>query len=136
MKALIASVAAVAALSAAMPAAAQSWGRNSDFGDFGRGRSESARLEQRIEVGLRSGQLTFREAAMLRRDVARVRDLEWRYGRDGRISANEARDLDWRYAAVSQRLRFEQRDPDRGYGAGYGYGQGGYGGGYANGYRR
>ncbi len=128
MKALIASVAAVAALSAAMPAAAQSWGRDSDFRDFGRGRSESARLERRIEVGLRSGQLTFREAAMLRRDVAQVRDLEWRYGRDGRISAREARDLDWRYASVTQRLRFERRDPDRGYG--YGYGQGGYAGGY------
>ncbi len=129
MKALIASVFAVAAVSAAVPAAAQPWGRP----DFGRDRSESAR----IDVGLRNGQLTLREATLLRRDVARVRDLEWRYGRDGRITAGEARDLDRRYAAVTQRLRFERRDADRGYG--YGYGQGGYGygqGGYAGGYRR
>ena len=138
-KALIASVAAVAAVSAALPAAAQTWGRFDDFGRAG----PSARIEQRIETGLRSGQLTMREATMLRRDVARVRDLEWRYGRDGRISSSEARDLDRRYAEVTQRLRFERRDPDRGYGYGYGYNQGGYygnqngyySGPYAGGYR-
>lgn len=74
MKALIASVVAVAAVSAAVPAVAQPWGRP----DFGRDRSESARIEHRIDVGLRNGQLTLREATLLRRDVARVRDLEWR----------------------------------------------------------
>ena len=132
MKALIASVATVLAVSAAVPATAQSWGR---YDDFGRDRSEAERMDRRIDNGLRNGQLTQREAALLRRDVDQVRRLEWRYARDGRISGSEARDLEHAYAQVTARLRFERRDPERGYGAGYGNGYGGYGGGYSRGYR-
>jgi len=131
MKALIASVAALAALAAAVPASAQSWDRNDrgfDNGRFdnrfdnrGRGGSEAARIEQRIEVGLRNGSLTRTEAVRLRTQLRTVQHLEWRYARDGRVTPNEARELDRRYAQVTMRLRMENRDRDnRGFGQGYG----------------
>lgn len=142
MKAIIASVAAVAALAAAMPAAAQSWGGSFNGRDNGRfdnrsdqrfdgrfdnrGRSEAARIEQRIEVGLRNGSLTRNEAIRIRADLRVVQQLEWRFTRDGRVTPNEARELDRRYAQVAFRLRAERNDRDydrRGYGSGYGNGR-------------
>ena len=123
MKAIIASVAAVAALAAAMPASAQSWG-----GPFnGRGRvSEAARIEQGIQVGLRNGSLTRSEAVRLQTQLRQVQQLEWRFARDGRITASEARQLDRRYAQVAVRLRSERNDRDfdrRSFGSGYGNGR-------------
>jgi hypothetical protein len=126
MKAIIASVAAVAAvaaLAAAVPASAQSWG--GPFNGGGRfGAAGSARIDQRIELGLRNGSLTRTEATRLRRQLRDVQQREWRYARDGRVTASEARDLDRRYAALTMRLRVERRDNDRrGYGWGYGGGR-------------
>lgn len=124
MKAFIASVAAVAALSAALPAAAQSWGRFAPSQS-----SAGARLEQRIESGVRSGAITPSEARSLDSRLRSVRELEWRYGRDGYISPSEARDLDRRYAELSARIRSERMDRQRdyrGYGYGYGHDERGY----------
>ena len=126
MKAIIASVAAVAALAAAMPASAQSWGGQFN-GRFDRGRvSESTRIEQGIQVGLRNGSLTRSEAVRLQNQLRQVQQLEWRFARDGRITASEARQLDRRYAQVAVRLRSERNDRDfdrRGFGSGYGNGR-------------
>ena len=130
MKALFASVAAVAALSAAVPAAAQSWGGqyNRQYDNYGgqyrddfRGRgADSDRIAQRIDMGVRNGSLTRSEAARLHAQLRQVQQLEWRYGRDGRITPNEARELDNRYARLQVRLRVERHDNDRAYGSGYG----------------
>lgn len=114
-KTLIASIAAVGALAAALPAAAQSYG----------GRDATERLERRIERGIASGDLTRGEAGRLRAELADLRRLEWRFSRDG-LSRFEARELDQRYASLESRIRFERRDYQqrgdrRGYGAGYGY---------------
>ena len=128
MKGLLISLGAVAVLATALPAAAQSWDRS-----YGGGGA----LEQRIERGIRDGSLTRREAVSLRQRLNEVQRLEWRYGRDGRISNSEARELDRRYAELERRLRFERRDDQR---RGYGWNDRGYDGyrndrGYGGGWR-
>lgn len=122
MKALIASVVAVAAVSTAMPAAAQGWARPG-FAPHNGG--DAMRIERQIEMGARNGSLTRGEVNSLRRQLQDIRQIEWRYARNG-VSAREARELDRRYAELSARLRFERRDgqDNRGYGYGYGRGDG------------
>ena len=137
MKGLLISLGTAAVLAAAMPAAAQSWdgygrggfnGGGFNGGGFGRGGLGS--IEARIEQGIRDGSLTRNEANRLRNRAQDLRQLEWRYGRDGRISNSEARELDRRYAELNRRLFVERRDNDtRGYGwndRGYGGGRGGW----------
>ena len=129
MKRVILSLAAVAALGVAMPAAAQGFGSNG-WGT----RFNDNRIEMRIDRGLRDGSLTRREARSLRMQLQDARRLEAAYARDGRISGREAQDLNQRYAALSTRLRWERNDGEnRNVGApGYGY-RGGYNNGYNNG---
>ena len=124
MKGLLISLGAIAVLGTALPAAAQSWDRG--YGD--RSYGDGGRIEARIERGIRDGSLTRREAISLRQRLNEVQRLEWRFGRDGRISGSEARELDRRYAELQRRLRFERRDNDtRGYGYNDRYSRG-YGG--------
>jgi chaperonin cofactor prefoldin len=71
-------------------------------------------LDQRIDAGIRSGQLTSTEAAQLRAEFNDLLRLESRYRRDG-LSAAERDDLDRRFDMLSQRIRVERRDgQDRG----------------------
>jgi hypothetical protein len=134
MKALFASAAALAVVAVALPAAAQSWdpgyGRGAPYGDaygrngFARGPNNFAadRIAQRIDQGFRNGALTPNEARNLQSRLESVRQLEWRYGRDGYISPSEGRALDRRYADLESRVYAQLRDNDRrGYGYGYGY---------------
>jgi len=74
-----------------------------------------ARLDQRIDRGLRSGQLTRNEAYRLRSEFRRIAYLENRYRSNG-LSSWERADLDRRFDALSAQIRFERRDGDR-----YGY---------------
>ena len=137
MKRVILSMAAVAALATALPAAAQGY-NGQGFGPNGWGqRFNDDRIEMRINQGLRDGSLTRNEARSLRMQLRDARQVERMYIRDGRISGREARDLDRRYAALNMRLRWERNDGEnRNVGApGYGY-RGGYNGGYYNGYGR
>lgn len=134
MKAILASVAAIAALSAAVPATAQTVARiDVQFGGYNQphrggvyvppgrfGGSQAARIQQRIDMGVRNGTLTRNEANRLHAQLRQVQQVEWRAHRDGRITAREAADLDRRYANLTARLRFERRDSDRRYGGGYG----------------
>lgn len=122
MKRVILSLAAVAALGVAMPAAAQGFGPNG-WGN----RFNDDRIEMRINQGIRDGSLTRNEARTLRNQLRDARQVERMYIRDGRISSREARDLDRRYAALNLRLRWERNDgQNRNVGApGYGY-RGGY----------
>lgn len=77
-----------------------------------------ARLEQRIDQGVRSGRLTRREAMSLRTEFRNVARLESRYRANG-LSARERADLDRRFDALSARLRWERNDGDN---VGHGYG--------------
>ena len=73
------------------------------------------RLDQRIDQGMRNGQLTRGEAYRLRREFQRIAYLENRYRANG-LSSWERADLDRRFDALSSQIRFERRDGDR-----YGY---------------
>jgi hypothetical protein len=122
MKRVILSLASVAALATALPAAAQG------FGPMGWGhRFDDDRIQMRINQGVRDGSLTRYEARNLRAQLRDARAVERAYIRDGRINAREARDLDRRYAALNMRLRWERHDGQNrnvrapGYGYGYGY---------------
>ena len=91
-----------------------------------------AELDQRIDAGVRSGQLTPPEAANLRAQFQDLIRLESRY-RIGGLSYNERTDLDRRFDALSNQVYAERRDPERTYGQGYGnrygndrYAQNGY----------
>lgn len=140
MKKTLLSLVAVAALAgAAAPAAAQGYGYGPGSGyggpgyggpgyghggpayDGGQGIARGDNLEARIARGVRSGQLTYREAASLRAELRYAERLAWRYRADGRVTRWEAADLDRRFDAISARLRYERHDRDYGYGYGDGW---------------
>jgi hypothetical protein len=130
MKKVLLSVAAVATLAAAVPAMAQpydpgfGYGRGYDaaytrgFGDINQREREIA---FRIQRGQRDGSLNWREARMLRSQLARIEDLEQRYRFDG-LNGWESADLNRRLDRLNFQLRTQRRDGD--YGAGYGRGWG------------
>ncbi len=68
-----------------------------------------ANLDARIEAGVRSGDLTRREATELRGAFSDVARLEARYRVDG-LSAWERTDLDRRFDALSSRIRHDRHD--------------------------
>ncbi len=71
----------------------------------------SARLDARIDQGIRTGALTRPEARRLQTDLRGLTRLEYSYRRSGGgLSLGERRELDRRYAAISQRIRFEKHD--------------------------
>lgn len=109
MKKILLSIAAVAALTAAVPAAASAHSIND--------RQEA--LDRRIDQGLRSGALTRPEAARLRGELREAARLEHRYRRDG-LTRWERADLDRRFDRISVQIRYERRDGQRDYGQGYG----------------
>ncbi|WP_296819344.1 hypothetical protein [Brevundimonas sp.] len=125
-------LAAVTALSAAVPAAAQtisvSFGYGQDYGgrydrgdrydrhdrwDRGWDRIEHRiqRLDRRIDQGVRSGQISRREAYSLRMQFRALVQLEQRYSRGG-LNEWERRDLNQRFDRLSRQIRYERRDRD------------------------
>jgi hypothetical protein len=127
MKKILLSIAAVSAIAAAVPAvaSAQSYGydRGSDRGydrGYGHGGDRVARLDQRIDVGIRSGGLTRNEAWRLKGDLRETARLEARYSRDG-LSRWERADLDRRFDRISAQIRYERRDGDHRYDQGRRY---------------
>lgn len=134
MKTILAALAAVAAVTAvAAPAAAQPY-RDHDRHDQGRyeqGRHEQGRHEQgrynlnqrqdrlneRIEIGVRRGMITRREAAQLRDQSRAIARIEARYRVNG-LNGRERADLDRRFDRLDARIAHEMRDRD--YGQGYG----------------
>lgn len=73
--------------------------------------ARQARLEARIDRGVRSGALSRREAVQLRSDFRRLERLEAQYRRSGGgLSMSERRDLDRRFDALSARIRYEKHD--------------------------
>lgn len=101
MKKIITAALAAASLAAvAAPAAAQPFmGIN----------QRQANLDQRIDMGVRNGSLTRREAFQLRTEFRQLQLLENRYRRGG-LTAWERSDLDRRFNVLSARIRFERHD--------------------------
>lgn len=77
--------------------------------------ARQARLDRRIERGLRNGRLTPREAASLRAEYRSIARLEARYRASGGLSSWERADLDRRFDALAARIRWERNDYARGY---------------------
>jgi hypothetical protein len=124
MKTLIAALAAVTTVTAiAAPAAAQTYGRH----DQGRDEQDrgahnlnqrQAQLNSRIEIGVRRGAITRREAADLRSQSYEIARLEARYRVNG-LNGRERADLDRRFDRLETRIAREVHDRD--YGQGYGH---------------
>jgi hypothetical protein len=76
--------------------------------------ARQARLEARINQGIRSGALNRSEAARLRNEYRGIVRLEARYRatRPG-LTLAERRDLDRRFDALSARIRIEKHDRNR-----------------------
>ncbi len=75
--------------------------------------ARQARIENRINQGIRSGALTRPEAARLRNEFREISRLENRYraSRPG-LTMAERRDLDRRFDALERRIRIEKNDRD------------------------
>ncbi|MES2754994.1 MAG: hypothetical protein V4659_10050 [Pseudomonadota bacterium] len=71
--------------------------------------ARQARLDTRIDQGVRNGSLTRPEAARLRTDFRGLVSLEQRYRRNG-LSNWERTDLNRRFDALSARIRYERHD--------------------------
>lgn len=116
----LAPVLAVAAVSVALPAAAQSHHGPARPGPayhapaYGSWQSINARqanLDRRIDQGVRNGQLSRREAVRLRGEFNNLLRLEANYRRGG-LTAWERNDLDRRFDRLSAQIRSERRDRD------------------------
>ncbi|HEX8256839.1 MAG TPA: hypothetical protein VF589_04345 [Allosphingosinicella sp.] len=71
-------------------------------------------LEQRIDIGLRSGRLTQTEAVRLRSDFRLLANIEADYRRSGGgLSIDERADLDRRFDVLTARIRIESNDWQR-----------------------
>ena len=100
---LIPALAAVT-LAAAIPAAASA-------APWQNVNQRQANLEQRIDMGVRSGALTRMEAAGLRSQFNGLNRLETRYRMSGGgLSAWERADLDRRFDNLSRQIRTERHD--------------------------
>jgi ABC-type microcin C transport system permease subunit YejB len=107
MKRLAMSLSAVAVALAIAPAAAQAapWQPINQ---------RQANLEQRIDQGVRSGELTRNEARRLRSEFAALDRLEMRYRRSGGgLDARERADLDRRFDRLSAEIRLQKHDYQR-----------------------
>jgi hypothetical protein len=141
MKTILASLAALTALSAAPAFAApgdyrdaprySDYGQGNYGGQFDRGpnfrsdtRSDLMRLEGMINQGMRNGSIDRREARMLYGQLQDIRTMHVRFIRaNGRLDARERVILDRRVDALRAAIFRQGRDRDyRGYDNGYGRG--------------
>ena len=91
---------ATAAIVSAAPAMAQTWQNINE---------RQAQLDQRIDAGVRSGQLTGAEASRLRAEFREIAGLENDYRRDG-LTAGERAELDRRFDRLALQIRNERHD--------------------------
>jgi hypothetical protein len=107
MKRTLLSLLAASSLAVALPAVAnaQNWTSINE---------RQANLDQRIDNGVRNGDLTRAEADMLRADFNRLAHMEvdYRTSAPG-LTLAETQDLDRRFDALSQRIRVERADTER-----------------------
>lgn len=119
MKKFTIMLASVAVAAAAMPAIATA-APAPDYGFSYQGggawqniNARQARIEARINQGIRSGALTRREAVQLRAQFRGIANLEARYraSRPG-LTMAERRDLDRRFDALERSIRIQKHDRD------------------------
>jgi hypothetical protein len=72
-----------------------------------------SRLEQRIERGRHSGELTRYEYRRLRNEMRLIARDDYAFRADGRLSHRERQNLQARLDAVSRAVYYELRDGDR-----------------------
>nr|WP_312054101.1 hypothetical protein [Brevundimonas diminuta] len=110
---VLAATTAAVAIGAALPAAAQSYRHAPVYESRHDGwRSIDQRkynLDRRIDQGVRTRQLSVREASRLKNELNSLVRLERAYQRDG-LSRRERMELDRRYDALSAKIRYERRD--------------------------
>ena len=124
MKKLLIPALAVAVASAALPAAAQSYGGPSSYDRHGPSRGHGYEqdyrgwnaiaqrkhnLDRRIDRGVQTRQLSYREASRLRDELDSLVRLERQYMRGG-LTRWERQDLDRRYDRLSAKVRYERND--------------------------
>lgn len=71
-----------------------------------------AQLDQRIDAGVRSGDLSRQEAMRLRSEFRQLANVEAQYRANG-LSPGERADLDRRFDRLAMQVRMERRDGDR-----------------------
>ncbi|MFL5296945.1 MAG: hypothetical protein ACJ798_11245 [Phenylobacterium sp.] len=104
MKRVLFSLAAAATLAAAIPAVATAAPWQSI-------NQRQANLEQRIDQGIRTGDLNRPEAQRLRQQFRHLARLEAQYRRSGgRLTYAERRDLDSRFDRLSERIYAQRHD--------------------------
>ena len=104
----------VALFAATTPAWAAPGGPDAGLGE------REYRLEQRIEHGWRTGELTRPEYRRLRFELTEIERADRYYRSDGFLSPHEVRELHTRLDALSRQVFHETRDVERRYGYGYG----------------
>ena len=118
MKKLLIPALAVAVASAALPAAAQSYDRHGpsrghgyEQNDYGWNAIAQRKhnLDRRIDQGVRTRQLSRREASRLQDELNSLVRLERQYQRGG-LTRWERQDLDRRYDRLSAKVRYERND--------------------------
>ena len=120
MKKLLIPALAVAVASVALPAAAQSYDRHGPSRGHGYEQNYNGwnaisqrkhNLDRRIDRGVQSRQLSYREASRLRDELDSLVRLERSYMRGG-LTRWERNDLDRRYDRLAVQVRIERRDRD------------------------
>lgn len=119
-KTLLIPALALAAASVALPAAAQSHyghgpsrggGYQQDYRGWRSINQRQAQLDRRIDMGVRYGAITRREAVNLRAEFNRIARLEANYRRGG-LTQWERNGLDRRFDRLAAKIRYESRDRD------------------------
>ena len=103
----IVSAGLVALLCGAMPAMANHGERDAGIN------ARQAQLEQRIERGFRTGDLTRHEVARLRNEMREIERVEHYFWSDGRLTPRERGELNARLDHVSRLIHLERRDAER-----------------------
>ena len=118
MKKLLIPALAVAVASAALPAAAQSYDRHGpsrgpsyeqNYNGWNAISQRKYNLDRRIDQGVRTRQLSSREASRLKDELNSLVRLERQYQRGG-LTRWERQDLDRRYDRLSAKVRYERND--------------------------
>lgn len=105
MKRIVLMIAGLGLAAAAMPATASAQGGWQSINQ------RQARIETRIDQGIRSGALNRNEAARLRTEFRQLSRLETQYRRSGRgLTMAERRELDRRFDRLSQRVQRQKND--------------------------
>lgn len=126
MKTLILTLATAASLTAAGGVATAQPGYRYGYGDDRRYGYEEVQqrinnLQHRIDRGVGTGQLDRREAWRIKAEMRDISNTERTYLRDGRLTGYERADLDRRLDMLSQKIRYDRHDNDRGDYRRYGY---------------